>query len=198
MFHSLSGKVSGRRGTTVYLSTGGIEWAIEVSRQSFEEILASGGREIQIFTYLHHREDSMLLFGFAEEQEREIFLELLKVSGIGPRQALKILSGVRSEDLVSFIESEDAAALSRLPGIGKKTAGKIILSLKGSLATVSDEEAAPVYAELVNALADMGFDRKASEKVVRDLAQSNDFATIDEKSREHEIFRQAIVSLSSD
>jgi Holliday junction DNA helicase RuvA len=198
MYHSLRGRVTGRRGTTIHLSTGGIEWAIEVSRQSFEHILSREGEEVRIFTYLHHREDSMLLFGFSEEQEREIFLELLRVSGIGPRQALKILSGIRAEELVSYIESEDAEALSRLPGIGKKTAGKIILALRGSLTPSTEEETRPEYDELVNALVDMGFDRKGAQKAVSEVTNAEDFATIPENEREHEVFRRAIVALSSE
>lgn len=198
MFHSLSGRVTGRKGTTIHLSTGGIEWAIEVSRRSFEQILASKEEEVRVFTYLHHKEDSMMLFGFSGVQERELFLELIRVSGIGPRQALKILSGIGSEELIRHIESEDAQALSRVPGIGKKTAAKIILALRGTLSTEADEERANEYAELINALVDMGFDRKTSRKTLDELVKSEDFATIPEKEREHELFRRAIVALSSE
>ena len=198
MFHSLRGHVTGRRGTTVHLSTGGIEWAIEVSRQSFEHILSSDREEVRIFTYLHHKEDSMILFGFSEEEERELFLELLKVSGIGPRQALKILSGVRAEDLIRYIEAEDTNALSHIPGIGKKTAGKIILALHGTLAPMGETESHDEYAELINALVDMGFDRKGAQKAIAEFAKSEEFATIPEKEKEHELFRRAIVALSSE
>lgn len=198
MFHSLTGRVTGRHGTTVYLSTGGIEWAIEVSRQSFEHILSNEEEEVRIFTYLHHKEDSMLLFGFSEERERDLFLQLIKVSGIGPRQALKILSGITSENLITYIESEDSSSLARIPGIGKKTAGKIILALRGTLVSTEEEGESEKYTDLVQALVDMGFDRKASEKTVSELAKSDDFATIPEKEREHEIFRRAIVALSSE
>ncbi|MFO7848368.1 MAG: Holliday junction branch migration protein RuvA [Spirochaetia bacterium] len=205
MFHSLTGRITGRRGTTIHLSTGGVEWAIEVSRRSFEQLLSSSAgdnhtaaEETRIFTYLYHKEDSMVLFGFSEEDERDIFLELIKVSGIGPRQALKILSGIRAEEIVRHIEAEDAAALSRIPGIGKKTAGKIILTLRGSLTPPEDEESPSEFGELVNALVDMGFDRKGAQKAVVQLAGSEEITAIPEKEREHEIFRRAIVALSTE
>ncbi len=198
MFNSISGRISGRRGTKIFIENGGIEWAVEVSRQSYEHILCSEEEVLRIFTYLHHREDSMLLFGFSHEQERDLFLKLLRVSGIGPRQALKILSGIEAENLVRFIESEDADALSRIPGLGKKTAAKIILALRGSIAPLNAEGTSSSFSELIDALVDMGFERKAAENVIGECANSEDFATIPEKEREHELFRRAIVSLSSE
>ena len=140
----------------------------------------------------------MVLFGFSEEGERDIFLELIKVSGIGPRQALKILSGISAEEIVRLIETEDAAALSRLPGIGKKTAGKIILALRGNLTPPEEEETSSGFAELVNALVDMGFDRKGAQKTVAHIAGSDEITSIPQKEREHEIFRRAIVALSTE
>ncbi|MFP4267726.1 MAG: Holliday junction branch migration protein RuvA [Spirochaetaceae bacterium] len=204
MFHSLTGRVTGRRGTTILLSTGGVEWAIEVSRRSFEGILSGeSGKsgesgETRVFTYLHHKEDSMVLFGFSAEEERDIFMELIKVSGIGPRQALKILSGIPAEELVRLIEAEDTAALSRIPGIGKKTAGKIILALRGNLTPPEEGETSSGFGELVNALVDMGFDRKGAQKAVVYIAGSEEITSIPENEREHEIFRRAIVALSTE
>ncbi len=198
MFNSISGRVSGRRGNTIYIENGGIEWSVEVSRRSYEHILSSGEEVLRIFTHLHHREDSMLFFGFSHEQERDLFLKLLRVSGIGPRQALKILSGIEAENLLRFIETEDADALSRIPGIGKKTAAKIILALRGSIAPSDAEGTNSRFSELIDALVDMGFERKAVEKAIGECANSDDFATIPEKEREHELFRRAIVTLSSE
>ncbi|HDQ13953.1 MAG TPA: Holliday junction branch migration protein RuvA, partial [Sediminispirochaeta sp.] len=90
MINSLTGKMSGQRGNVLFLENNGVEWSLQVSLQTIQEVGASSDR-LRLFTYLHHREDQMQLFGFSSEQERDIFLELIRISGIGPKQALKIL-----------------------------------------------------------------------------------------------------------
>jgi Holliday junction DNA helicase RuvA len=197
MIQSIRGRVSGQRGRILYIERQGIEWAVELSQQSLEEITASEG-EVRVFTHLYHREDRMYLYGFSTEEERDIFLELIKIAGIGPSQALRILSGLRKEEFLRCLEAEDAEALSGIPGVGRKTAGKIILGMRGKLAAEPRGAAPQDYPDLLEALSDMGFDRKKAEAALQELAKTlpgDDNATVSE--REHELFRAAIVYLSS-
>lgn len=164
--------------------------------QTMQECAQAEG-EIRIFTHLHHREDTMALYGFSKQEEREIFLELIKISGIGPKQALRILSGLPPQQFVQAIENEEMARLSQIPGIGKKTAGKIILALRGKIMSEKNEEADAKYADLETALIDMGFDRKKSRQALQELAKELDSATLSGSEYESELFRKAIIHLSS-
>ena len=133
MIHSLTGTVSGGDENTVLIKTdGGIEWMLQISTTT-ASALPRQGNEVRILTHLHHREDQMILFGFATAEERSVFFDLLKVSGIGTRQALRILSGMSVSELVRSLDSEDVDSLARVPGLGKKTAQKILLTLRGKL-----------------------------------------------------------------
>jgi len=115
MFNSLKGIVTGKTAEHLYLETSGIEWALESSATTLSQI-ASPGQEARVFTYLHHREDSMVLFGFATTGERDLFLNLISVSGVGPKAARKILSGISVNDFIEALEAEDLKTLTRLPG----------------------------------------------------------------------------------
>ena len=90
MIHSLYGKVSGQQGNTLFIENNGIEWALEVSRSTMQ-LLAARTDRIRVYTYLYHRQDIMVLYGFASIEERDIFFELIKISGIGPKQALRVM-----------------------------------------------------------------------------------------------------------
>jgi len=122
---------------------------------------------------------------------------LIKVSGIGPKQALRILSGLPAEQLISAIDNEEADLLSRVPGVGKKTAGKIILTLRGRLMKMGEEKSDGSYPELVSALSDMGFDGKMAKQALREVAKGIDPKSMGESEFEHELFRRTIVYLSS-
>ena len=131
MLNSITGTVTGKKGNTCFIENSGIEWALNCSQRSLDQI-PKKGEEARVLTYLHHKEDTMLLFGFASEDERSLFLELIRISGIGPKQGIKILSGISAEAFINALEKDDIAGISSLPGIGKKTAQKIILSLRES------------------------------------------------------------------
>lgn len=193
MFNSLSGPLTGRGPGLLYLSTGGVEWEMEVSGFTLRDLAHE--TDARVFTYLYHREDQMRLYGFSGETERRVFLELLKVSGIGPRAALKILSAASPAEIARLLQSEDVDGLSRLPGIGKKTAQKLILTLRGTLVT-ADEAVSRPQDELVDALTEMGFDRTAAAKAVTRLQA--DCADLPPDAREKEVFRRAIVELSAE
>jgi Holliday junction DNA helicase RuvA len=169
MFNSLRGQVSGRSGDTLYLLTGGVEWELSMPLTDIENL----GNEARIFTWLHHTEKDMRLFGFADAERRSTFLELQKVEGIGPRAALKIMSGISQAELERALEAGDVARLEQVPGLGKKTAQKMVLALKGKLVHGSGGAvSASPYGELIKALVDMGYDRKSAAAALEQAASS--------------------------
>lgn len=202
MFNSISGRITAKRPNTLYIENNGIEWDLMVSSLALDSF-GLVGDTARVYVWLYHREDQMRLYGFPSPEERDIFLELTKVDGIGPKQAVRILSSIRPEDLEAALEGEDVARLSAAPGIGKKTAQKMILTLKGKLArdrgtdrSVDEGE----HGDIIGALADMGFDRKAAAARVTAIAAelaAGTGASLNRTEREQEIFRRAIVDLSS-
>lgn len=204
MIESLSGRVSGRSGTALLLKSGPIEWSIEMSAGAAISYSSREG-EVQVPVHLIHREDAMTLYGFKDKSERSLFRELIKVSGIGPKQAVRILSGMESSRFIEALEQEDVDTISTIPGIGKKSAGKIILALRGKLTPAESDEKtnsggnSPVFAEILDALTDMGFDKKIAEKALRAVLRELKIDNVAELSdqQEREIFRLAIVRLST-
>jgi holliday junction DNA helicase RuvA len=208
MFNSISGRLSEKRADTICIETGGVEWEISVPARSVDDF-GRLGEDARAFTWLHHYEDGMRLYGFPSEGDRAVFRELMKVEGIGPKQALRILSGIKAEALGAALEGEDLAALQKIPGVGPKLAAKMMLSLKGKL--VSPGEAGPrgsgragEFADVVRALADMGFDRKAAEKAVAAAAKGaalnasgGTASGTASGEREREVFRAALLDLST-
>ncbi|MDR1232483.1 MAG: Holliday junction branch migration protein RuvA [Spirochaetaceae bacterium] len=193
MFNSLTGVITCKRGSGIRLQTGGIEWEISVPSTDLDA-LPGENEEGRVWTWMLHREDQMKLFGFASESRRETFLELLKVEGIGAKGAIKIMGGITQDDMESALESGDLARLEAVPGLGKKTAQKMLLAMKGKLVRPSDNSAAlSPYADIAKALADMGYDRKNIDTA---LAKANDALTGKEKDRDAEVFRLAISYLT--
>ncbi|MDR1565955.1 MAG: Holliday junction branch migration protein RuvA [Treponema sp.] len=195
MFNSIQGTITGKTADSVYVLTGGVEWEIAVPAIDSVK-LPQAGREGRLYTWLYHREDQMKLYGFADAERRTMFLELLKVEGIGPKGALKIMGGIGWEDLAKALEAGDLARLEAVPGLGKKTAQKMILALRGKLAAPeSVPEAAGPYGDLIGALVEMGYDRRdaaeALGKAEKELAPGMDAA-----EKEKLLFKQAIVYLS--
>jgi len=197
MFHSISGSITGRGPNALYVTTAGVEWELEVSGFTLRELVHE--ERARVFTYLHHREDQMRLYGFVSAEERRVFLELTKVSGIGPRAALKVLSASSPDKLIQLLETEDVDGLVLLPGLGRKTAQKIILTLRGRLVTHADE-ATGSHGELIEGLSEMGFDRVAAARAVGELASavSAERPELTAPEAEQEIFRRAIVRLSEE
>ncbi len=193
MIHSLEGVLSSRGADFVRVKVGGIEFHLEASEQTIRS-LPSPGSPVQILTYLYVREDIMKLYGFAREIERSLFLQLLTVSGIGPRQALKMLTATPAERLIGMLESEDADALASLPGLGKKTAGKIVLQLRGKLLQESTTETSR-FDDIVSGLVDMGYEKAQATKAVQQSAAEAEADGVDPTALEREVFRRALLSL---
>lgn len=195
MYNSLTGTVTYAEGQSLWLLINGIEYDLTVPTVLTSKI--GTGVLLKVYTYLHHKEDSMRLFGFESVRQRDLFLQLLKVDGVGPKQAVSVLGAAPPAELAALIEKEDVGALSTIPGLGPKKAAKIILALRGRLTAETRSSAAAVlspYADLVRALADMGFAAKQAETVVAEVAAA---LNPDADDFEQKLFREAIVRLSS-
>ncbi len=152
----------------------GIGYEIEAPMSTFY-VLPAVGEEVTLYTHLVVREDSHALFGFARESERRLFRALLRVNGVGARLALAILSGVSADDFVRCIQEHDTGALTRLPGVGRKTAERLIVEMKDRLgewagapgAGASPEAAAGAAGEAVSALVALGYKPQEAARMVR-------------------------------
>ena len=194
MFNSIRGIITEKLADTVYILCNGVEWDLSVPAMDIGR-LPPRGEEARIFTWLYHRETEMKLYGFAAEERRNAFLELIKAEGIGPKGAIKILGGIGQEELEKALESEDLSRLEAIPGLGKKTAQKMILALKGRLVSLGAAPESP-YTDLVEALAGMGYDKRAAAEAL--VQAENEIPPgIPEADREAQLFKQAIVYLSS-
>ena len=206
MFNSLNGIITGKFPKQVFIDTNGVEWDLCVPDSNLD-MLPPVGNEARIFTWLQHTDQLMTLYGFASAEERTVFLDLLKVDGVGPKGAVKIMSAVSSGRLMDVLEKGDLEMLEKIPGVGKKTAGKMMLTLKGKL-TLRESSAGDVvrlaaaspYADVIMSLASMGYDKKMVEQKLAQLLESltNDaaFTGKSQKEREDILFRRAIVELA--
>ncbi len=195
MFNSLNGKLNGKDSEKIYLLTeGGIEWEIWTGEIT-SSALPEKGEEVRIYTYVHHREDQLRIFGFGDIRERKIFLDLIKVEGIGPKLALKILSGISAEDFVSAVESENLSVLQAIPGLGQKSAQKIILKLKGKLAPAVGGSGG-MQDDIVLALTGMGFDKKEAKQAVSETVEELKKSSYSEEKWESELLKQSIRRMS--
>lgn len=194
MFNSILGTVTHKDPDRVFLSTGAVEWEIWTTAQTLDR-LPEIGVEVRIQTYLHHREDVLRLYGFATAGERETFLELIRVEGVGPRLALKILSGMAAERFAAAVENEDIPTLQAIPGLGQKTAQKIVLKLRGRLVTSVGETPNQVGSsaeDIVAALTGMGFDRREARLAVEGAVQNASSESLTGEEYERAILTRAM------
>ncbi len=204
MFNSITGIITAKFPKQLFLDNNGIEWDICVPDSNLE-LLPPVGNEAKVYTWLQHTENLMSLYGFASAEERSVFLDLLKVDGVGPKGAVKIMSSVSSGRLNDVLERGDVEMLEKIPGVGKKTAAKMMLALKGKLklsesnSSINIQSATP-YSDVVASLVSMGYDKRLVEQKVSQLAETissqPDFASKNQKDREDLIFRRAIVELA--
>ena len=145
MIASVSGKLLVRRPDHVVVDAQGVGYRLAVSSETLRAIPATG-ESVALHAHLISREDSLALYGFAAEEERDLFLTLISVSGVGPKVALAALSGGPSRELLRAIAAGDAKRFQAVPGIGKRTAERIIVELREKVAGALDEDASPIAA----------------------------------------------------
>lgn len=207
MFNSISGILTARLVQKIYVENNGIEWEIVIPDTSSAE-LGNVGDKVKVYTWLQHTDSSMTLFGFASLKDRDLFFDLNKVEGVGPKSAVKIMSSAAREQLVSFLDSGDLAALEKIPGLGKKTAQKMLLALKGKLTLDDDFSSSKTlskpggeFSDVVSSLAAMGYDKRQAESAVSSILErlkpQADFAAKSKKEQEDIIFRNCLVELAN-
>jgi holliday junction DNA helicase RuvA len=174
----LRGRVFGKTPSTVVVECGGVGYDVSISVSTFTALPAEGA-EASLFIHTHVREDALALFGFAELAEKRLFEKLLTISGIGPKLAITVLSGISAERLVGAIRAQDHATLTKIPGIGKKTAERVVLELKDKLDDMvgfAPEVNAPrslgaVADDVLSALVNLGYPRPVAQKAVENAAR---------------------------
>jgi Holliday junction DNA helicase RuvA len=143
MIALISGKVAVRRGDHVVVDCGGVGYRLAVSAETLKRVPAVG-REVLLHTHLIVRDDALALYGFATEEERELFLMLLGVQAVGPKVALAVLSGAPPRELLRVVAGGDAARLQAAPGVGKRTAERIIVELREKVGATLPEDSITV------------------------------------------------------
>lgn len=175
MIAFLRGRVLDKQPTRVVVDVQGVGYELHVPLSTYY-CIGEEGSEVALRVYTHVREDTLQLYGFITDFERQLFERLIAISGIGPKLAVAVLSGVDPADLVSAVQRGDVARLTAIPGVGKKTAERIVLELRDKLAHVAVPAAAGsgggatpgerLRADLVSALQNLGYHRPQAEKAV--------------------------------
>jgi len=166
----LSGRLAAKNPPQVLVDTGGVGYELDVPMSTFYSLPATG-EAVSLFTHLVVREDAHVLYGFATQEERAAFRQLIRISGVGARTALSVLSGLSVADLAEAVTLQDTARLTKIPGIGKKTAERLLLELKGKLADgVGEPAGGRGGADVVHALVALGYSEKEALAAVKGLA----------------------------
>lgn len=181
MIAHLSGTLLSKHATSVILDVGGVGYEVSIPLSTFYE-LEDAGSEVKLRIYTHVREDALQLYGFRTSRERELFLRLISVSGIGPKLGITLLSGMSADEMIACIRDNNLARLTLIPGVGRKTAERLVVELRdkvGSLALPGEEQTtaagAPIAtlttedsirSDALSALLNLGYQRSAAEKAV--------------------------------
>ena len=172
----------------VLLDVGGVGYRVLVPISTFCR-LGDQGAHSQLLIHTHVREDQLTLYGFATPAELELFEKLIGVSGVGPKVALGVLSGIEADDLVHAIRANDVARLTRVPGVGKKTAERLILELKDKISSLRGATAEPVApspnrTDLLSALANLGYSSTEAERAATEALRLQPDASLGDILRE--------------
>ena len=175
MIGRLTGKLVEKNPPQILLDVQGVAYEVDVPMSTFYN-LPGVGEPITLLTHLIVREDAHLLFGFASENERRAFRQLIRISGVGARTALSVLSGLSVTELAQTVTMQDAGRLTKIPGIGKKTAERLLLELKDKLGAdvttaIGVHRPAPVASDVLNALISLGYSDKEALHAVKQLPE---------------------------
>src|ERR1700691_3540758 len=192
MIAHLRGRLFAKQPGQAIVEAGGVGYDVTISVPTFTSLPKEGG-EVSLYIYTQVREDTLALYGFLERDEKRLFERLITVSGVGPKLAVTILSGLNPERTVAAIRAQDHAMLTRIPGVGKKLAERLVVELKDKLeefatAPVAAGVTAPAAEDVLSALVNLGYQRPAAQKAIetaveKDAAAGKDF---------DELFRMAL------
>ena len=180
MIAHLRGKLIARHPNQAIVETGGVGYDVVISVPTFSDLPPLGG-EVALFIHTHVREDQLALYGFLRAEEKQLFEKLITVSGIGPKLAITILSGMAASELGNAIRGNDVARLTKIPGIGRKTAERLVLELRDKLPALGQEVAvvAPAFSavqeDVLSALVNLGYQRAAAEKAIASVSKDGSF-----------------------
>ena len=197
MIGQLRGRLAEKRPQQVLVDVGGVGYVVQVPLSTYAA-LGELHTEVNLLIHTHVREDALALYGFVSAREKHFFEMLLSASGVGPTLALKILSGMSVEELVPAIRGSDLARLTRIPGVGRKTAERMVVELKDKLEAVTLETERPatsspagIEADVVSALVNLGYDGRAAESAVAEAKRGAGTANFEK------LLRGALQSLSA-
>ncbi len=191
MIGYLTGKIISSKPTQILIDVNGVGYSVNISINTFEKI--AGKEIVSLFIYTSVKEDSITLFGFFTQSEKEMFELLISISGIGPKLGLGILSGIMVDDLIYAISNGNVSRLIAIPGIGRKTAERVVLELKNKVNNIKPEgviKETSAKDEAIAALTTLGYQRQVAEKIVRDLLSENANYTLEE------LIRKALAGLN--
>jgi holliday junction DNA helicase RuvA len=191
MIAHLRGRLLSKEPNRAVVEAGGVGYDVTISIPTFTG-LPNPGAEVALYIHTHVREDALALFGFLTPQEKQLFEKLISVSGIGPKLGITVLSGMSTEYLVAAIRGNDLAQLTRIPGIGKKTAERMVLELRDKLQampTAHVAAASPVEEDVLSALVNLGYQQAAAEKAIAAAQKSGKRDSFDA------LFREALAQL---
>jgi Holliday junction DNA helicase RuvA len=183
MIAHLSGTLLSKQATSAIVDVGGVGYDVAIPLSTFYE-LGEVGEPVQLRVYTHVREDTIQLFGFKTTRERELFLQLISVNGVGPGLAIKLLSGMNADEMIASIRTNNLVRLVAIPGVGRKTAERLVVDLRDKIAALSspaleEEFAARAAAsgapastdamrdDAMSALSNLGYQKAAAEKAVK-------------------------------
>lgn len=195
MIAHLRGRLIAKHPNQAIVETAGVGYDVTITVPTFSDLPAIGG-DVALHIHTHVREDSLALYGFLRPAEKQLFEKLISVSGIGPKLAITILSGMAADEMVGAIRGNDIARLTRIPGIGKKTAERLVLELRDKLppTTTAEMRATPALSsmeeDVLSALLNLGYQRAAVENAVSSAARSGQSSSFDA------MFRHALAALS--
>ena len=180
MIAHLRGKLLEKHPNQAVVETAGVGYDVTISVPTFSE-LTSVGSEVALHIHTHVREDQLALYGFGRPEEKQLFEKLITVSGIGPKLGITILSGMPVDDMVHAIRTNDVARLTRIPGIGKKTAERMVLELRDKLPPQGADQVREIPSlsatqeDVLSALVNLGYQRAAAEKALSSVAKNGPF-----------------------
>lgn len=193
MIAHLRGRLIAKHPNQAIVEAAGVGYDVVITVPTFSELGGLGG-EVAMHIHTHVREDAIALFGFLHPEEKQLFEKLLSVSGIGPKLAITILSGMAAAEMVGAIKSNDVAKLTKIPGIGKKTAERMVLELRDKLKDFGLVPAAPptspIEEDVLSALTNLGYQRPMAEKAVATVSKNGTAQEFDA------MFREALALLS--